>query len=73
MSNTWYLVIAIVAAFALLYPKDAEMTTVYLELQLRRLWLFFSLYPQFQLIRFRMMFMLLRVRYNRNNHLSKTK
>tara|TARA_R110002012_G_scaffold263476_1_gene446619 strand:+ start:333 stop:554 length:222 start_codon:yes stop_codon:yes gene_type:complete len=73
MSYTWYLVILVIAAFALLYPKDAEMTTVYLELQLRKLWLFLRLYPQFQLIRFRMMFMLLRVRYNRNNHLSKTK
>ena len=73
MSYAWYLVILVIAAFALLYPKDAEMTTVYLELQLRKLWLFLRLYPQFQLIRFRMMFMLLRVRYNRNNHLSKTK
>ncbi len=73
MSYAWYLVILVIAAFALLYPKDAEMTTVYLELQLRKLWLFLRLYPQYQLIRLRMMFMLWRVRYNRNNHLSKTK
>ena len=73
MSNTWYLVILLVAAFMLLYPKDTEMTTVYTELQLRKLWLFLRLYPQYQLIRFRMMFMLWRARYNRNNHLSKTK
>ena len=73
MSNTWYLVILVVAAFVLLYPKDAEMTTVYMELQLRKLWLFLRLYPQYQLIRLRMMFMLWRARYNRNNHLSKTK
>ena len=43
MSITWYLVIAVVAAFVLLYPKDAEMTTVYMELQLRKLWLFLRL------------------------------
>ena len=73
MSNTWYLVILVVVAFVALYPKDAEMTTVYLELQLRKLRLFLRLYPQYQLIRLRMMFMLWRVRYNRNNHLSKTK
>ena len=72
MSNTWYLVIAVVAAFVLLFPKDAEMTTVYMELQLRKLWLFFRIYPQFQLIRWRMMFMLWRSSYNKNNHPSKT-
>jgi hypothetical protein len=72
MSNTWYLVIAIVAAFVLLFPKDAEMTTVYMELQLRKLWLFFRLYPQLQFIRWHMMFMLWRSGYNKNNHPSKT-
>ena len=72
MSITWYLVIGIVAAFVLLYPKDAEMTTVYMELQLRKLWLFLRLWPQFQLIRYRMMFMRWRAGYNKNNHPSKT-
>jgi len=72
MSITWYLVIGLVAAFVLLYPKDAEMTTVYMELQLRKLWLFFRLWPQFQLIRLRMKFMLWRTRYNKNNPPSKT-
>ena len=72
MSNTWYLVILVVAAFVLLYPKDAEITTVYMELQLRKLWLFFRIWPQFQLIRCRMMFMRWRLRYNKNNHPSKT-
>ena len=72
MSITWYLVIGLVAAFVLLYPKDAEMTTVYMELQLRKLWLFFRLYPQFQVIRLRMMFMRWRSGYNRNNPPSKT-
>ena len=72
MSNTWYLVILVIAAFMLLYPKDTEMTTVYMELQLRKLWLFFRIWPQFQLIRWRMMFMQWRIRYNKNNHPSKT-
>ena len=72
MSIAWYLVIGTVAAFVLLYPKDAEMTTVYMELQLRKLWLLFRLWPQFQLIRLRMMFMRWRVRYNRNNHPTET-
>jgi hypothetical protein len=72
MSNTWYLVILVVAAVVLLYPKDAEMTTVYMELQLRKLWLFFRIWPQFQFIRWRMMFMQWHLRYNKNNHPSKT-
>ena len=72
MSIAWYLVIGIVAAFVLLYPKDAEMTTVYMELQLRKLWLLFRVYPQYQLIRWRMRFMLWRTRYNKNNHPTET-
>lgn len=72
MSITWYLVIGAVGAFVFLFPKDAEMTTVYMELQLRKLWLFLRLYPQFQLIRLRMQFMRWRARYNRNNHPTET-
>jgi hypothetical protein len=72
MSNTWYLVILVVAAFVLLYPKDAEITTAYMELQLRKLWLFFRVWPQLQFIRWRMMFMQWQLRYNKNNHPSKT-
>ena len=68
MSPTWYLVIIVVGAFVLLYPKDAEMTTVYMELQLRKLWLFLRLWPQFQLIRWRMMFMLWRSRHNKTTN-----
>ncbi len=62
----------VVAAFVLLFPKDAEMTTVYMELQLRKLWLFLVLWPQFQFIRWRMMFMRLRIRYNKPNQPQKT-
>ena len=68
MSPAWYLVIMVVGAFVLLYPKDAEMTTVYMELQLRKLWLFLRLWPQFQLIRWRMMFMLWRSRHNKTTN-----
>lgn len=68
MSQTWYLVIIVVGAFVLLYPKDAEMTTVYMELQLRKLWLFLRIYPQFVFLRWRMKFMAWRILHNKTTN-----
>lgn len=64
MSNTWYLVLFIVGAVYLIRQKEFENAVAYTELQLKRLRLFLYMYPGYLSLKFRMRFMLWRLRYN---------
>jgi len=71
MINTLWLWTAIVlGTIAILQPELIVLIGSYLELQLKKLWLLLRLYPQIQIDRLRIRFLLWRQRHNngdRNN------
>ena len=66
----WYLA-AFVASLVFLFPDEMGYTGKYVELQLRRLWLFLRIWPLYQRDRMTVWFILYRRRYNQHSRKQK--
>lgn len=67
MIYIWYSIALALAAIAVFQPELIALAGTYLELQLRKLWLFLCLWPRLQFERYRLKFMLWRAKHNQNN------
>lgn len=66
--ETWIGVAIVFAFFVALSPQEAQVISQKLELELKRLWLLFRVWPTLKFTEFRIKFILWRARNNRNNH-----
>ena len=65
--ETWIGVAIVFAFFVLLSPQESQVIAQKLELELKRLWLLFRVWPQLKWAEFRIKFILWQARNNRNN------
>ena len=65
--ETWIGVAVVFAFFVLLSPQESQVIAQKLELELKRLWLLFRVWPMLKLTELRIKFILWRARNNKNN------
>lgn len=65
--ETWIGVAIVFAFFVLLSPQESQVIAQKLELELKRLWLLFRVWPSLKWTEFRIKFILWQARNNRNN------
>jgi len=63
----WYALAFVVGAFFLTQPEKFALYVQITELQLKRLWLLFRLWPTYQMDRLRIWFILRKHRHNQNS------
>lgn len=67
IKTLWLWTAIVLGTIAVLQPELIILIGGYLELQLKKLWLLFRLYPQIQIYRLQMKFLLWRQRHNKGN------
>jgi len=65
--ETWIGVAIVLAFFVALSPQEALVISQKVELELKKLWLLFRVWPMLKLTELRIKFILWRARNNKNN------